>query len=110
MKLIFRLVFNALAVLLAAWLIPGIVVASFGTALLVAIVFALLNATFGTILKILTLPLSILTFGLFLLVINGLMFWAASFVKGFSVHGFIAAFLGSLIVTAANLLGKKLVS
>lgn len=106
MKIIIRLILNALAVLLAAKIIPGIFVASFGVALLVAMVLAVLNVTLGFLLKVITFPLTLITFGLFLLVVNGLVFWAATFVKGFEVQGFGAAFLGALIVTAVSMIGK----
>ncbi len=108
MKVILKILISTLGVLVASQIIPGIVVAGFGTALLVAIVLALLNVTLGFLLKVLTLPLNIVTFGLFSLVINALMFWAASFVKGFSVTGFLAAFLGALVVTVVSMIGKKL--
>ena len=106
MKLLLKILFTALGVLAAAYLVPGITVTGFWDAVLVAIVFGILNATLGTVLKNLTLPLSIITFGLFLLVINALMFWAATLVKGFAVSGFWAAFFGALVVTAISLIGK----
>ncbi len=110
MRLVLRILFTALGVILASYIVPGIVVASFWTAVLVAVVLGLLNVTLGLALKILTLPLSIVTFGFFLLVINALVFWAASFVKGFTVVGFWPAFFGSLIVTIVSILGKHLLS
>ena len=94
--------------LLVCVIITGIGIASFWTALLVAVVLGLLNVTVGLVLKVLTFPLTLVTFGLFLLVINALMFWAASFVKGFHVGGFWAAFFGALVVTVINLIGKQL--
>ena len=108
MKIAFRILFTALGVLLASSIVPGIIVAGFWTAVLVAVVLAILNVTLGVVLKILTFPLSIVTFGFFLLVINALMFWAASFIKGFHVAGFWAAFFGSLIVTIVSMLGKRI--
>ena len=108
MRILLRIIFTALAVMLAAFVVPGIAVAGFWTAVLVAIVLGLLNVTLGNLLKLLTLPLSIVTLGLFLLVINALMFWAASFIKGFHVSGFWAAFFGPLIVTAVSVLAKHL--
>lgn len=99
-----------LGVLAASAIVPGIGISSFWTAVLVALVIGLLNATVGMALKLVTFPLTIVTFGFFILVINALMFWAASFVKGFHVAGFWAAFFGSLIVTAISLVGKKLIS
>ncbi len=110
MKFVLKVLFTALGVLAAASIVPGIVIASFWVAVLVAVVLGILNITLGAILKILTLPLSIVTFGLFFLVINALMFWAASFVKGFSVAGFWPAFWGSIIVTLVSLIGKKVIS
>ena len=68
--------------------------------------FRILNVTIGALLKLLTLPLSIVTFGFFFLVVNALMFWAASFIKGFHVAGFWAAFFGGLIVTIVSMLGQ----
>lgn len=109
MKIIFKIVISSLGVLLASYIVPGIVVAGFWTAVLVAVVLGLLNTTIGVVLKFLTLPLSIVTFGFFFLVINAFMFWSASFVKGFHVAGFWPAFFGSIIVTIVSLVGKKLV-
>ncbi|MDR3642271.1 MAG: phage holin family protein [Candidatus Doudnabacteria bacterium] len=109
MKIIFRILFTALGVLLAASVVRGISVSGFWTAILVAVVLGILNVTVGPLLKLLTLPLSIVTFGFFLLVINALMFWAASFVKGFHVEGFWAAFFGSLIVTVVSIIGRRLI-
>lgn len=109
MKLILRILISTLGVLLAANVVPGIHVAGFWTAVLVAIVLGVLNVVLGWPLKILTFPLSIVTFGLFLLVINALVFWAASFIKGFHVAGFWAAFFGALIVTIVSMLGKQLI-
>ncbi|MBI5530001.1 MAG: phage holin family protein [Candidatus Doudnabacteria bacterium] len=110
MKFVLRVLFTALGVLAAASIVPGITIASFWVAVLVALVLGLLNITLGALLKILTLPLSIVTFGLFFLVINALMFWAASFVKGFAVAGFWPAFWGSIIVTLVSIIGKKAIS
>lgn len=108
MKLVFRVILTALAVMLAASIVPGVHVSGFWTAVLVAIVLGILNVTLGFLLKLLTFPLSLLTFGMFLLVVNSIVFWAASFVKGFSVDGFWPAFFGSLIVTLISMAGKEL--
>lgn len=100
MGLIIRLLISAVAVLIASYIIPGVTVTSFGTALIVAIVLGLLNAIVKPILVILTIPITILTLGLFYLVINVLMVYlAASLVSGFAVSGFIAALLFSILVT-----------
>ena len=106
MKAVIRILFTAVGVMLAANVVPGIEVSGFWTAVLVAVVLGILNITLGFILKILTLPLSLVSFGLFFLVINAFMFWLASFVKGFAVHGFWPAFFGALIVTVVSMFGK----
>lgn len=108
MKILLKVLFTTLGVLVAAAIIPGIYVAGFWTSLLVAIVLAILNVTLGFVLKVLTFPLSIVSFGFFLLVINALMFWAASFVKGFHVAGFWAAFFGALVVTIISMVGRAI--
>jgi len=108
MKIFFKILFTTLGVLAASAIVPGIVVAGFWTAVLVAVILGILNVTLGFALKVLTFPLSIVTFGFFLLVINALMFWAASFVRGFHVAGFWAAFFGSLIVTIVSMLGRAI--
>lgn len=109
MKILLRILLTTLGVLLAAKIVPGIYVQGFWTALLVAVVLAILNVVLGLPLKILTFPLSLVTLGLFLLVINALVFWAASFIKGFHVAGFWSAFFGALIVTLVSMLGKRLI-
>jgi putative membrane protein len=109
MGLILKIIITAVGVLIAQNLVPGIEVAGFGTAVLVAIVLGILNATLGFALKVLTFPLSIVTFGFFLLVINALMFWATTFIKGFEVSGFWSAFFGALIVTVVSMLSKSLI-
>ncbi len=91
---------TALGLLLAAAIVPGIHVASFYTALVVAIVLGLVNLIVRPILFILTLPITILTLGLFIFILNGLLFWFVStFVRGFSVDGLFPAILGALIVS-----------
>ena len=96
---------SAASLLIVAHLIPGFSVSSFGSALVGAIVIGFVNMTLGFILKVITLPLTILTFGLFLLVINALMLqFAATFVPGFSVQGFLPAFLGAIVLSAINMI------
>ncbi len=88
---------------------PGVFVASFYTALIVAIVLGLLNIIIKPLLILLTLPITLITFGLFTLVINALLFWfVGTFIKGFSVDGFLAAFIGALIVAIASWIGHRL--
>ena len=97
MSLLLRWIINALTLLLISHLFPSVKVAGFGTALITALVLGLVNAVIRPILILITLPINILTLGLFTFVINGLLFWfVASFVKGFDVGGFWSAFWGAL--------------
>jgi putative membrane protein len=103
MKFIIKFLFVALTIFLIQKFVPGITVASFYTALLVALVLALLNLLVRPILFVLTLPITILTLGLFFFVLNAAMFYLAStIVKGFVIDGFLPALLGSLVVTAVS--------
>ena len=104
MKLLVRWLLLACALLLVAHLYPGVQVTSFAGALLAALVLGLFNAVLRPLLVLLTLPVTLLTLGLFLFVINALMFWAAaSILEGLHVTGFGAALLGSLIYSAAGM-------
>jgi putative membrane protein len=104
MKLIVRWLLLAAALLLVAYLYPGVTVASFGTAMVAALVLGLLNTIVRPLLVLLTLPVTLLTLGLFLFVINALMFWAAaSVLEGFNVAGFAAALIGSLIYSLCGM-------
>ena len=95
---IIRLVLNALSLIVVASVIPGIAVESFPIAILAAVVIALVNALIRPLIELLSLPITILTFGLFSLIINALMFGlAAWFTPGFSVAGFGPAFWGGLL-------------
>ncbi len=99
MHILLRWIINALLLLLVAYLIPGFHVASFYAALFVALALGILNAIVRPILVILTLPITILTLGLFTFVINAFLLWfVSSFIKGFSVDSFTAAFLGAAIL------------
>ncbi len=111
MNLIARFLGTVFAVLLAAYLIQGFHVADFYTAAIVALILGLLNITLKPILTILTLPLNILTLGLFSFVINaGLILLVSSFVKGFTVDGFMPALFGGALIAvvgwALHRLGK----
>ncbi len=98
MSLLLRLVLQAAAVMATAYIVPGVRVANMWSAVIAAIVIGLVNALVRPILLLLTLPVNVLTLGLFTLVINALMFWlASSVVKGFDVQNFSAAFLGALV-------------
>ncbi len=111
MQLIIRWLINALILLLAAYLIPQITVESFYAALMTALVLGIVNALIRPIIIILTLPINILTLGLFTLVINGLLImFVASFVKGFAVAGFWPAVLLSLILWLGSWLTNALLS
>ena len=104
MKLIVRWLLLAAALLLVAHLYPGVTVASFGSAMVAALVLGLLNTLVRPLLVLLTLPVTVLTLGLFLFVINALMFWsAASLLAGLSVTGFGAALIGSLIYSLCGM-------
>ncbi|MCW5665120.1 MAG: phage holin family protein [Piscinibacter sp.] len=105
MKIIVRWLLLAAALLLVANLYPGVVVKSFGSAMIAAFVIGLFNTLLRPLLVLLTLPVTLLTLGLFLFIINALMFWAAAEVlDGFSVTGFAAALIGSLIYTACGMI------
>ena len=98
MRLLLLWLLHAAALLAVAYLLPGIHVDSFGSALIAAVILGLVNAVLRPLLVLLTLPVTLLTLGLFLLVINAWMFWAASsLLSGFEVAGFWAALLGSVI-------------
>ncbi len=97
-RLLIVWILNALALLAVAYLMPTIQVASVGTALLAALVLGLVNTLVRPLLIILTLPVTLLTLGLFLLVINGLLFWAVgSFLAGFTVASFWSGFFGAIL-------------
>ena len=101
LKLILKWLLSAAALLGVAYIYGGVAVASFGTAMVAALIIGLMNMLVRPILVVLTIPVTLLTLGLFLFVINALMFWAASgLVSGFQVNGFWAALLGSLIYSA----------
>ena len=89
---------NALALMAVAYLMPSIEVSSFGAALVAALVLGLVNAIVRPILVLLTLPVTILTLGLFIFVLNGLLFWmVGSWLQGFWVGGFWAGVLGAIV-------------
>jgi putative membrane protein len=101
---------TAVSLIVVAHLVPGFRVAGFGTALVAALAVGLINATLGLLLKLVTLPLTIITFGLFLLVINALMLRLASaVVAGFEVTGFGPAFLAAIVLAVLNTVMRHLV-
>ncbi len=98
-------VLNALALLIVAWLLPGITVGGFGSALVAALVLGLLNTLVKPVLVLLTLPITVVSLGLFLLVINALVFWlAGSILRDFHVDGFGWAVLGALVYSVVSTL------
>ena len=104
MKLALKWLLSAAALLVVAYIYSGVQVQSFTSALIAAFVIGLFNVVLRPILVVLTLPVTFVTVGLFLVVINALMFWAAaSVLDGFHVTGFWAAMLGSLIYSALGL-------
>jgi putative membrane protein len=101
---------SALALWIVAQIIPGIVVRNFGTALIATVVIVVVNALVGWPLRILTIPLTLLTLGLFWLILNAFLLKLSSlFVPGFSVQGFVPAFLGSIVLTIVGYLLRRLV-
>jgi putative membrane protein len=103
MELLIRLLINAVALLLVAYLIPGVHIAGFGAALVVALILGIVNAVLKPILIILSLPLEILTLGLFTFVINALLFYLVAKLEiGLSVSGFGAAFFGALVLSIVS--------
>lgn len=98
MRLLLLWMLNAAALLAVTWLLPSIQIASVGAALLAALVLGLINTLVRPVLALLTLPLTVLTLGVFYLVLNGLLFWLASaLIPGFAVSGFLSALLGALL-------------
>ena len=103
MTLLLVWILNAVTLLIVAYILPGIVVSSFWSAMFAALVLGLINMLVKPILILLTLPITIVTLGLFLLVINALMFWfAGSILKGFHVNGFWWAVGGALFYSVIS--------
>jgi len=101
---------SALALWIVARIIPGIELRGFGDALIATVIIAIVNATIGPVVKFLAFPLTLITLGLFLLVINAFLLKLASlFTPGFKVRGFLAAVLGSLVLTILTAILRRLV-
>ena len=110
MRILLVWLVNALALIAVAYLVPSITVSSFTSALVAALILGLVNAVIRPILVLLTLPVSILTLGLFIFVINALLFWfVGSFVRGFEVHGFLAGLIGSILFSIVSWILSALV-
>jgi len=102
---ILRWIINAFVLMIITFVVPGFAISNFYIALISAFILAFVNAVIRPVLLLLTLPINILTLGLFTLVINALMFWFVStFVKGFNVVGFWPAFWAALIFSAVSLI------
>ena len=103
-RLFLHWILNAVALLLVSHMVDGFVISGFVSALIATIVIGLLNATLGLFLKIITLPIGILTFGLFFLFINAvILMFSSKFVPGFAVTTWKAAFLGALVLALLHL-------
>src|SRR5262245_12838382 len=111
MRILINWLLSAVSLIIVAHVISGFEVTSFTAALIAALVIGLINATLGLFLKIITFPLTLLTLGIFWLVINALMLEvAASIVPGFRIQGFLPAFLGGIVLSIVNLVLKGLLS
>ena len=103
MRILLVWLVNTLALIAVAYLMPSITVASFTAALIAALILGLVNAVIKPVLVVLTLPVTIVTLGLFIFVINGLLFWlVGSFVPGFVVQGFWAGFIGAILFSIVS--------
>lgn len=103
LKIIVHIAANAAALMLMPNFIQGITVTGFYPALIAALIWGLISVTVRPILGLLTLPINLITFGLFSFILNALLFWfVASFVQGFGVAGFVAALLGSVVLTLVS--------
>lgn len=108
MRNIAILIVSALIILSIPYILPGFFVNSFLTALLVAVVLGLINITLRPLLIILTLPLTLVTFGLFIFLINALLLWFTSYlIPGFEIAGFLPAFIGALLITVGRWIVEK---
>ena|SRR5689334_19046101 len=104
-RLIINWLLSAVALLITAYFMPGFHVDGFLSALIAAVMIGLVNGTLGVLLKIITFPLTLITLGLFWLVINGLMLMVASWLTpGFDVQNFFTAFIGALLLSLINVL------
>ena len=107
LTLLARWIVNAAALLLVAYLYPGVQVTNFFAALVAALALGLVNAVIRPVLVILTLPVTLLTLGLFLFVINALLFWlVAEVIRGFTVSSFAGALVGSLLYSVITLVSS----
>jgi putative membrane protein len=111
MKLIARIALGALALVLAAMIVPGVEVQGLYSAVIAACILGIVNALVRPVLVLFTLPITIVTLGLFIFVINAALFYfVASFIDGFSVDGFLAALGGSLVVSVITAIGNRFIA
>ncbi len=110
MKILAHWLIMTLAILATPYVVTGIHVNSILTAVIVAAVLGFINTIIKPVISLLTLPLNILTLGLFSLALNGLFLWfVASFIQGFEVNTFKAAIIGAVIISVLNWIGSKLI-
>lgn len=110
LRLLLVWLINTVALIAVAYLMPSISVSSFGAALVAALVLGLINAVVRPVLVLLTLPVTILTLGLFIFVLNGLLFWAVgTWLEGFNVGGFWAGVLGAILFSIVSWLLSAIV-
>ena len=110
MKLLLVWLINAVALIAVAYLMPSVTISSFGAALLAALVLGLINAVVRPVLVLLTLPVTLLTLGLFIFVLNGLLFWmVGTWLEGFEVGGFWSGVLGAVLFSVVSWLLSALV-
>jgi putative membrane protein len=112
LRLLVNWVLSAFAVWIVAQLVPGVSLHGLRNALVAALVIGFINATIGLVLKVITFPLTLVTLGLFWLVINALMLELASTLlsPGFHVSGFLAAFIGAIVLSLVNMLLKAILA
>ena len=111
LRLLLNWILSAVAVWVVAQVVRGVYVSGWKSALIAALVIGFINATIGFVLKIVTFPLTVITLGVFWLIINALMLELASALlsPGFQVHGFFAAFIGAIVLSLVNMLLRAIV-
>ena len=112
MRLLLSWLLSAIALIIVSYVVPGFHVEGFKAALIAAVVIGLINATLGMLVKLVTLPLTLITLGLFWWVVNALMLMLASrlLAPRFMVTGFLAAFIGAIVLSLVNLVLRKVAS
>ena len=111
MRLLFRVLLNAVALLVAAWLVPGVEITGAAAAVLAGLLLGVVNALVRPVLLLLTLPFTLVTLGLFIFVVNAVCFaLTAALVPGFRLSGFLAALLGSIVVSLVSWILNALVA